>query len=166
MMAARWEHDREDLLAEATALVERIGIRLIASGSSSDEVFVGFRRDGSASVYFAAAPVYQFNRAGELRRAFVADKLYKAVRGRLIELTRHRTAAEVALQERELSPHETAALLDELTAWLNQLRSALAAGRYEALGQVPADVDVLARVKYWLAQQPLPPRIAASPRVG
>ena len=45
---ARHEEDREDLLAEATALVERA--ELVVEGAA-ESVVIGFRRDGCASIY-------------------------------------------------------------------------------------------------------------------
>lgn len=75
---ARQEHDREDLLAEAVALVERIELRV---GDWPQSVTAGFRRDGSASFYLTADEVYQFNTARQLRRAFLAGRLIKARHG-------------------------------------------------------------------------------------
>src|SRR5688572_26999220 len=64
---SRRESDREDLLREATALVERVELLVPGEG---EPVVAGFRRDGSLSVFFGPEAVYQFNSAGELRRAF------------------------------------------------------------------------------------------------
>src|SRR5262245_38318908 len=71
---ARQESDREDLLREATALVERAELKV---AGEPEPVTVGFRRDGSLSVFFGSVAVYQFNTAGELRRAFADGLLYK-----------------------------------------------------------------------------------------
>src|SRR3954447_20411722 len=100
---SRHESDREDLLREATALVERIELTV---GGFDLPVVCGFRRDGAASFYFGADPVYQFNAVGQLRRAFVAGRLIKAERGRLVALSRERTENEVALVRHELSAAE------------------------------------------------------------
>ena len=72
---ARNQSDREDLLREATALVERAELRI---SGWSEPVVVGFRRGGGASLFFGGKEVYQFNAGGELRRAFVAGRLIKA----------------------------------------------------------------------------------------
>ena len=48
---AQRETNREDLLREATALVERAEIRI---PGESEPIVVGFRRDGSASFFFVA----------------------------------------------------------------------------------------------------------------
>ncbi|MBS0211305.1 MAG: hypothetical protein JSS27_20355 [Planctomycetes bacterium] len=153
------EQDREDLLGEARALVERIELQL----PDGQPVFAGFRRDGGPSVYFGAAPVYQFNSELELRRAFVTDRLYKAEQGRLVQLTRERHATEVQLIRHELSSAETQVLLTELTARLQELAKTIADKQVVIIGQVPMDKDVLTRVANWLANQPLPPQIASSP---
>ena len=48
------EQDREDLLSEATALVQRVELRV---EGFAEPVIVGFRRGGEASVFFGADPV-------------------------------------------------------------------------------------------------------------
>ena len=73
---AREEADREDLMREATALVQRAEF-----SAGGKPVFVGFRTNGAASVFFDSDPVYQFNSNGELRRAFVAGDALQS-RGR------------------------------------------------------------------------------------
>jgi hypothetical protein len=82
---ARQPEDREDLLAEATALVERAELRLPGDART---IVAGFRATGCGSLFFGADPVYQFNSARQLRRAFVGGELYKAERGQLVALTR------------------------------------------------------------------------------
>src|SRR5688572_18570527 len=64
---ARQEQDREDILREATALVERVELLI---PEFPEPIVAGFRRDGSASFFFGADPVLQFNAQGKLRRAF------------------------------------------------------------------------------------------------
>ena len=66
---AREEHARENLIAEATALVERVELLL---AGLPEPVVAGFRPDGSASLFFADDPVYQFNsRTFAARRSWV-----------------------------------------------------------------------------------------------
>ena len=152
---SRQESDREDLLREATALVERIELRL---PEQPDSIVAGFRRDGSASFFFGQSPVYQFNSRCELRRAYVDGLLYKVDSSKLVEMRRERTPTAVELRSRQLSPAEAAQfLLDTEKKWLSTLRNALAAGNAEVLGHVPNDKDVAARVITWL--QELPPGI-------
>src|SRR5689334_1384312 len=71
---AREEHQREDLLREATALVERAEIRLPGCEAA---IVVGFRRDGAPSFFFGDDFVVQFNPHHELRRGYWNGRLVK-----------------------------------------------------------------------------------------
>lgn len=147
---ARQESEREDLLREATALVERIEIRL---PNQPETIVAGFRRDGSASFFFGQSPVFQFNSSRELRRAFRDGLLYKTDNGRLVEMRRERTAAAVELRSRVLSDEESAALLQESLFRLGELRDGLSVGQAVVVGQVSEDAsgaDVRRRVVDWL----------------
>ena len=157
---SRRESDREDLLREATALVERAEVRVQGEG---EPVVAGFRRDGSLSVFFGPDPVYQFNSDSELRRAFVGGLLYKAERGRLLELRRERSEREVALVRRELDAQEADGLLTTARNRLAQLGAALSRGEFQLVGQVPADGDVVGRIGKWLSNVPAVLPIAQSP---
>ena len=108
-------------------------------------------------------PVYQFNAAGELRRAFVGGLLYKAEGGRLIELHRQRSPTEVSLVRRDLSEIEATDFLATWSARLTRLHQALAADAFQTTGQVPADCDVPSRVRDWLAQHASSLCIASRP---
>jgi len=156
----RRESDREDLLREATALIQRAELKI---PQFDDPIVVGFHKDGSASCYFGADPVYQFNTAGELRRAFVAGLLYKAQQRRLISLTRQRREDAVVMLRFELDDREATAFLENLQVRLRQLREALASGLFTLAAQVPADADVITRIRNWLATLPPTPRIARVP---
>jgi hypothetical protein len=161
---ARQEHDREDLLREATAMVERASVRV---AFWPEPVFVGFRRSSSLSIYFGGDPVYQFNAAGELRRAFVDGLLYKAEGGRLIEIRRERTEQETRLVSRELSDAEAAALTHRMDGLLKDLRDAMQgedASKLEVLGEFPPGANVVGRVEAWLTQRVGKIAIAATPR--
>lgn len=160
---ARQENDREDLLAEAKALVERIHLQ---AAGLSEAVTIGFRRDHSASFYFGAQHVYQFNSAGSLRRAFVDDLLFKADHGRLVSLRRERGPEMVALVRCDLEAAETAAFFSTMSGYLDKLHHALAKQHYTVMGQVPDDADLIARVCCWLDEFAGKMRIAASPRVA
>ena len=160
---AREESDREDLLREATALVRRIELRV---PNEAESIVFGFRRDGAASVFFGADPVYQFNAARELRRAYVGGKLLKADRGALAELTRVRTATEVQLVRHDLDAAQTATFLQTMLARLTQFAEALAHSDVQIVGQVPPDGDLLPACREELTQLCALPRIASSPRVG
>ena len=71
---ARTESHREDLMAEATALVRRAEF-LDADGRSV--LVAGYRRDGSLSLYLGEDLVYHFDRDGRLKRGFVDGLLYR-----------------------------------------------------------------------------------------
>jgi len=158
---SRQESDREDLLREATALVERVEL----SAAGWDEpIVVGFRRDGSLSVFFGPDPVYQFNAAGELRRAFTSGLLYKAERGGLVALRRERGEREVALVRNALTAEETTDFLNAAHRRFTELAAALGRGSFTITGQVPIDANVITRVQEWLAT--LPRSIPVAPAAG
>ena len=164
---AREEADREDLLREATALVERVELRL---PDEAETVVVGFRRTGGASFFFGADPVYQFNARGELRRAYLAGKLLKAEHGRLVELTRVRTADETQLVRRGLSVTECGLLTTAMTERLVALRETLlrdaASASFTVVGQVPEHGDVVGRVRSEIETLCQSTAIADSPHAG
>jgi hypothetical protein len=143
---AREESNREDLLAEATALVHRI--ELAATDGST--VVVGFRAGGEFSAFFGQDPAYHFNRSDELRRAYCGGLLIKAAGRRLFSLKRVRTEEESQLVRHALSDAEQESFISEMTRRLRELQAMLAAGAFEAGRQVPADFDVLKRVRSWL----------------
>ena len=159
---ARHESDREDLLREATALVERAELKV---AGFEDPIVVGFRRNGSASFYFGADPVYQFNTARELRRAYIGGLLYKAERGRLVSLTRERGENAVSLFRVELDDNETADIVACLRDQLRSLHDALTARQFEITGQVSAAGDVVSRIIDWLALLPERIDLARAPNV-
>ncbi len=158
---AREQHDREDLLAEATALVERIEFDLPGYGES---IVAGFRTSACASLFFGADPVYQFNSQRQLRRAYVGGVLYKAERGRLVSLTRERSAGGLQLVRGQIDDAGQARFLSEMATHLAALGSALESGRFTIVGQVPDDADVTARVREWLGQLGEAIELAASPQ--
>ena len=145
---ARHEHDREDLLGEAVAMVERIAWHT----PEGVEWFVGFRQTGAASVYFDQDPAYHFNSADQLRRAYVDGQLLKAERGQLRTMHRQRPGGEVQLVSRLLTASEAETLLARLRNDLTQLADQLAGGAFTLVGQVPDDQPVARRVAEWLEQ--------------
>ncbi len=154
---ARQEHDREDLLREATALVQRV--QWLVAGLP-EPVVVGFRRDGCGSIYLGGDEAYHFNTRGALRRAFVSGVLYKAERGTLVAMQRQRRAHAVELCSRRLSAEETAAFLQRMRDRLGGLADALARGT-----AVPDEAPLVQRVRVWLPQV-LPGAVAGQPRAG
>ena len=160
---ARKEHDREDILREATALTERIEVEL---PGYAEPIVVGFRPDGSASVFIGFDPVFQFNSKHQLRRAYVAGKLIKAERGQLVSLARQSTTSQVRMLRTELNSACTVELLAEAAAHLQVLGDHLRDGTYEVRRQVPDSVDVATRVRDWLAGLSSPLTVAARPHVS
>ncbi|MEE2705970.1 MAG: hypothetical protein VX988_02910 [Planctomycetota bacterium] len=140
---ARNQHDREDLLGEATALVERVEL---TTAGRSESIVLGFRRDQSASFFFGGDPVYQFNSTGELRRAFRDNLLYKAEAGYLVSLKRHRSGNATHLLRRTLSEQEQSQFLTEMRRQLLGLLQAVQTEQVEIVGQVPDGADVIGRV--------------------
>ncbi len=157
---ARHQQDREDLLAEAKALVERASLKIPAL---ADEVIVGFRTNGSASFYFGPDPVFQFASSGALRRAYVDGLLYKAENGRLVSLERRRTPKAVEMLRHELSDQRQQALIELARQQLNALSEALQMGTCHLVGQVPETTDVVTRITDWLAQHSGPIAVGTSP---
>ena len=160
---ARHEADREDLLREATALVERVELTV---PGFDDPIVCGFRRNGSASLFFGPDPVYQFNMAYQLRRAFVAGRLIIADHRRLVALSRERSEHETALVRHELADGESALLVADMADRLNRLKQALQDGGYSINGEVPPGANVAGRLLEWLKNRPPTIEIAAAPNVG
>jgi hypothetical protein len=160
---ARQTHDRENLLRDARNLEPRAQVRL-GAGDRETAMFFGFRGE-ALSLYFGGDPVYQFNSAGELRRAFVDNIVIKSEGRRLIGMHRERTAEAVTLNAAPLSPAAERALLDDLATRLASLAATIDADRFTLDGEVPTDGHALPRLRNWLAahRQPVP---AESARVS
>jgi hypothetical protein len=141
---ARQESSREDLLREATALVERIEV---APRDASAHIVAGFRRDGSLSIFFGEDLVYHFNAAGELRRAFTEGMLLKAERGHLVGLRRVRTQREVQLIRHDMTGAEEKAFLARMADTLRKLAAMLDASAFDVVGQEPPESEVLGRLR-------------------
>jgi hypothetical protein len=157
------ESDREDILREATALVERAELKI---AGRAEAVIIGFRRDGSASLFLGHELVYQFNTKNELRRAFLAGDLIKAEAGSLVRLRRERTANAVHLLRHALSPEEQRSQMDQMHLSLAALRQSLAGGEVVAAAHHPAEADLLPRIRNWLNQLPQNIAIANRPHVA
>jgi len=143
---ARDESKREDLLGEATALVERVEL----ATADRATVVAGFRVGGEFSIFFGEDPAYHFNAHNELRRAYRNGLLIKATGRRLISLKRVRTENETQLVRHSLNDAEHDAFVEEMASRLRELQATLAAGAFEITRQVPADIDVFERVRSWL----------------
>ncbi len=94
---ARSEQDREDILREAKALVNRAEYQ---SPLWPEPIVIGRRAIGAISLFLGQDPAYHWNSQGELRRAYAQGLLYKAQHGQLISLRRERsdTATELINQ--------------------------------------------------------------------
>lgn len=157
---AREEQDREDLMREATALVERAELAIPAF---AEHVFAGFRRDGCMSVYFGPDAAVHFNTRSQLRRAYRDGKLYKAERSRLSSLDRQRTEPEVQLIRHDLTDAETAEFLALTRRELDAVRDSLSSGDFRLIAEVPEDAGVVSRVQQWLDGLGAPLETADSP---
>src|SRR5438045_2175540 len=96
---ARHEADREDLMAEAIALRERVELAL---PGEAEHTIAGFRDNGRFSLYFGTDPVFHLDADGALRRAFVGGDLYRSQAHTLARLTRQRTGGAVNLVRHDL----------------------------------------------------------------
>lgn len=141
---ARNEADREDLMREATALIQRVEFRPAAAGSEA--IVAGFRRDGCLSLYFGADPVYQFDAEGRLRRAFVQGRLYRAQGTALAELTRVRSSEATTLCRRDLSSGQLERFFQEMRLRLAAFRERVRHESSAVLRQIPPNEPVLGRL--------------------
>jgi hypothetical protein len=85
---ARQEQDREDLIAEATALVTRAEVSV---PDAPQPVVLGLRSNRWLSVYLNPELVFHFNEHGALRRAHVDGLMYRSSPKGLSRLRRHRS---------------------------------------------------------------------------
>jgi hypothetical protein len=140
---ARRESDREDLMATATALQQRMELSLEGHGES---IVAGVRANGHWSIYFGADPVYHFDAAGSLRRAFVGGDLYRSQGHTLARLNRTRTDLNVELARRDLEPAELERFLSHMAALLREVKTAFESGSYEILRQIPQGDDFVSNL--------------------
>lgn len=159
---ARVGDDREDLLRDARNLSPRVQLRA-AIGGRDTAVFAGFRGE-SLSLYFGPEPVFHFNAAGELRRAFLAGRIVKAEAGRLFAMERVLGENQVELRTSAVATHEHQTVFADLAARLADLRTAFASGEVVIEGKEPPDGDAVERLKGWLERHATL-MVAASPRV-
>ena len=150
---------REDLLRDATALVER---ELFRIAGWSDPLLIGFRKSGCLSLFCGEDPALHFNSASELRRAFFQQQRLAVAHGQLVILQRKTACQQMRFVSQPLSADQTEELCQALAATIRDIQRALEQGAYESLGSVPSDARVVRR---FLAQCPtlLPIRVAAQP---
>ena len=99
---ARTEEDREDLMQDATAYVRRAKF----SDQNEQPIVVGFRSSGFLSIYFDQDPVFHFDDAGRLRRAFVDGALFRTQGDTLARMDRKRRDEETSLVRHDLTSGE------------------------------------------------------------
>lgn len=135
---ARHEEDREDLMAEATALVPRVELQI---PGREDSVILGQRSAGRLSVYFGADPVYHYEPNGQLRRAYVDGLLYRTQGTTLAALRKARTETTSELQRHDLTPDELTAFLDRMRSDIGQLAASLSADTHRIVQRVPDQAE-------------------------
>ena len=140
---ARHETQREDLMAEATALCERIEFSV---AGQAEPIVAGFRKNGQWSLYFGSDPAYHFASDGALRRAFVGNDLYRSQGHTLARLTRIRTGDAVQLVRHDLEPDELQRFLAETQERVGRLYTAVEQRSVRIIGQVPRESDLLPRL--------------------
>lgn len=160
-LMARNPEEREELLREARALVVRAEIDV---DGFDEQVVVGFRHGGAASLYFGQDVAYQFNAANELRRAYLDGAMYKSEERQLVRLNPTRTPESLELVSHQLTSAETSEFLSTAAARIRALHNAMEKARYRMIGQVPAEQDVAGQIRDWLAK--LPPEIALAQMPG
>lgn len=149
MTRTRVEADREDLLAEAVNLRERIELRV---PGSDDVVTMGCNDLGHWSFYFGAELMFHFDAEGRLRRAVRDGKLYRTQGATLAELTRVRLEQETQLQRRDLSPNEVVGFLAEVRAHLLLVHETYTTHRCLVLREVGTQAEFPARLAARLSQ--------------
>lgn len=137
---ARNEADREDLMREAVALTERVELNV----PGFDELItIGFRSNGAMSIFVGQDPVYQFDAAGRLRRAFVGGFLFRSQHSGLARLERVRTEFEVQLQRYDLSQQECAEFQLKMKVILQKIALPVQQRTVLISRSVPATADLL-----------------------
>ena len=165
------EFDREDLMREATGLIDRVEYRV---DFIDDPIVFGFRRDGSVSIFFGQARVYQFNNQNELRRGYLDNQLYKAERGGLVRLTRNRSDNQVQLIRHELSASEQDSFVASAVEFISNFKREILLGTAVVSQSVSAQPHeehgnktdtAVKRITNWLTEWPAEIKIAATPRL-
>ncbi len=146
---ARQESEREDLMREAVALVERV--ELLCAGFA-ESITAGFRSAGELSLFFGQDPVYQFDGEFRLRRAYVAGHLYRSQGTTLARLTRERTPEETRLLRYDLQAEELALFQIQMREILSRFLMSLQPATTSVLRSVPEGSAVAQRTQAVLPQ--------------
>ena len=157
---ARDEDSREDLLREATALVQRVELQV---EGFAEPIVAGFRRDGAASFYFG-------------QRCFISIQHRRPTPPRLSRrptvqsrsrpigaIDAPRTADEVDLLRHECKADEEREFLAIDGPKTIRVATSVWSRVLSVLGQIPPDGNVAGRVGDWLSIQADPIPLACSP---
>ncbi len=142
---AKQEVDREDILREATALVNRVEVKF-SGRVGGDHIVFGFRECGSLAIYFGAEPVYQFNVNQALRRAYHQGCLLKAVDGRLVSMRRERQDRKLQLISTSWDDEKTREFIGQVCRDMSQLVEAIETGEAQVIGFVAAAQQTTAEI--------------------
>ena len=124
-------------MAEAQNLRPRIQW---CSAGTQQATILGLR-SGALSIFGDHEHVLHFNADGALRRAYREGQLIKAEDGRLVALTRERTATEVALVRQLWTDEQQAAWLTQMSNRIDQLCDELKRGAGVVQRKLPDDAD-------------------------
>ena len=149
MTMARHEADREDLMHEATALQRRCELRV---PGLTETVIAGSRAGGRLSIYFSPDPVYHFDEALRLRRAYAGGFLYRTQGTTLARLSRNRTETATELIRYDLDESELARFRTEMCQHLEGLSQALRSATATLLQSVPERDDLRPELLVWIEQ--------------
>lgn len=141
---ARTEADKEDLIADATAMVPRaeyVSVNETDPAVHWEFVTVGVRRNGAVSVYLDQDPFYQFDAAGGLRRAYVDGFLFRSSGDGLTQLNRTRSQNRTTLEAAELSSRQLVDFRQRMFNELSALRDAWISHSIRKNRSVPDDAD-------------------------
>lgn len=165
---ARNEADREDLMAEAVSLVQRIEFEYPGNPKPA---LVGINQLHWLFVYRDQDTMYRFDDQGRLRRAFIGGTLFRTTGQTLAAMVRDRhespggsdEPAESALLRRDLTLEELDAFHDQMKQILTELSQGLNTGTI--LRQHPADAQDLAHALRQRLEQVLQSRELLAPPI-
>ena len=142
---AKQEVDREDILREATALVNRVELE-VSGCADGDSIVFGFRECGSLAIYFGAEPVYQFNANHALRRAYHQGCLLKAVDCLLVSMRRKRQDGKLQLLSTPWDEEKTQEFIEQVRRDMFQLVEAIEVGEAQVIGFVAVEQQMTAKI--------------------
>lgn len=127
----RNESDKEDLIRDATAMVDRAEFLTVAADKKTCLVTAGFRKDRALSLYFDQDPFYQFDAEGRLRRAYENGFLFRSQGTTLARLNRTRTTNQTTLNRSDLTSKELGEFRLRMTEHIDGFQQQLKAASAE-----------------------------------